>query len=70
MIMNRSEDERDATWRLGVNEVQVCEYKYLEIWMSPNGCEKTKNEKINMVNQWIGRLGSAARMRASEYDVL
>ena len=28
MIVNRSEDERDATWRLGVNELQqVCEYK-------------------------------------------
>ena len=22
MIVNRSEDERDATWRLGVNELQ------------------------------------------------
>ena len=71
MIVNRSEDERDATWRLGVNELQqVYEYKYLGIWMSPNGCEKTKNEKISMVNQWGGRLGSIARIRASKYDVL
>ena len=23
-----------------------------------------------MANQWVGRLGSAARMRASKYDVL
>ena len=38
--------------------------------MSPSGCEKTKNKKISMVNQWVGQLGSAARMRASEYDVL
>ena len=38
--------------------------------MSPNGCEKTKNENIRMVNQWVGQLGSAARMRASKYDVL
>ena len=54
-----------------MNELQqVCEYKYLGIWMSPNGCEKTKNEKISMVNHWVGRLGSAARMRASKYDVL
>ena len=37
--------------------------------MIPNGCEKTKNEKISMVNQWVGRLGSAARMRVSKYDV-
>ena len=34
MIVNRSEDERDATWRLEVKELQqVCEYKYLGIWM-------------------------------------
>ena len=38
--------------------------------MSPNGCEKTKKEKIIMVNQWVGQLGRAARMRASKYDVL
>ena len=32
MIVNRSEDERNATWRLGVKELhQVCEYKYLWI---------------------------------------
>ncbi|XP_050694867.1 uncharacterized protein LOC126984800 isoform X3 [Eriocheir sinensis] len=38
--------------------------------MSPRGCERTKNEKISLVNQWVGRLGSAARMRACKYDVL
>lgn len=71
MIVNRTEDETNATWRLGGNELQqVCEYKYLGIWMSLNGCEKTKNEKISMTNQWVGRLGSAARLRASKYDVL
>ena len=32
--------------------------------------EKTKNEKISIVNQWIDRLGSAARMKASKYNVL
>ena len=71
MIVNRSEDERDATWRLGEDELQQeNEYKYLGVWMSPNGCEKMKNEKISMTNQWVGRLGSVARMRASKYDVL
>ena len=56
MIVNRSEDERNTTMRR-VNELQqVCEYKYLGIWMSPNECEKSKNEKISMVNQWVGRL--------------
>ena len=55
----------------GVNELQqICEYKYLGIWMSPNGCEKIKNEKISMVNQWVGRQGSAARMRANKPAVL
>ena len=71
MIVNRSEGECNAVWRLGENELkQAQEYKYLGMWMSPNGCEKTKNEKISLVNQWVGRLGSAARMRASKYDVL
>ncbi|MPC28393.1 hypothetical protein E2C01_021597 [Portunus trituberculatus] len=49
---------------------QTDEYKYLGMWMSPLGCMKTKNEKISMKSQWVGRLGSAARMRASKYDVL
>ena len=38
--------------------------------MSPNGCEKAKNEKLSLANQLVGRLGSAARMRASKYAVL
>ena len=71
MIVNRTEDERGCTWRLGDREIeQTCEYKYLGMWMSPNGCEKAKNEKISQANQWVGRLGSAARMRACKYDVL
>ncbi|XP_063861501.1 uncharacterized protein LOC135101456 [Scylla paramamosain] len=71
MIVNRSEDESNVVWRLGENELrQVQEYKYLGMWMSPSGCAKAKNEKISMVNQWVGRLGSAAGMRASKYDVL
>ncbi|MPC75191.1 hypothetical protein E2C01_069575 [Portunus trituberculatus] len=40
------------------------------MWMSPNRCEKTKNEKISLVNQWVGGLRTAARMRASKYDML
>ncbi|MPC58797.1 hypothetical protein E2C01_052806 [Portunus trituberculatus] len=71
MVVIRSEDERGSVWRLGENKVQQTdEYRYLGIWMSSNGCVKAKNEKISMVNQWVGRLGSAARMRASKYDVL
>ena len=71
MIVNRSENERNATWKLEENELeQTSEYKYLGICMSPNGCEKVKYEKISQLNQWVGRLGSVARMRASKYDVL
>ena len=71
LIVNRSEDERDVSWKLGENELQQAqEYKYLGVWMTPNGCEKAKNEKASLTNQWVGRLGSAARMRASKYDVL
>ena len=38
--------------------------------MSPNGYEMAKNEKINLANQWVERLRTAARMRANKYDVL
>ena len=46
------------------------EYNYLGMWVSLNGCEKAKNEKISLVNQWVGRLGSAAKIIESKYDVL
>ena len=71
MIVNRSVNEENMTWRLGDNELeQTTEYKYLGVWLSAKGCEKAKNEKISTANQWVGRLGSVARMRASKYDVL
>ena len=71
MIINRSDEERNVTWKLdGKDLQQTGEYKYLGIWMSQDGCNRAKNEKISMANQWVGRLGSAARMRASKYDVL
>ncbi|KAG0724500.1 hypothetical protein GWK47_005047 [Chionoecetes opilio] len=71
MIVNITEDDRNATWRLGENEFeQTSEYKYLGMCMSSNGCGKAKAEKISQANQWVGRLGSVARMRASKYDVL
>ena len=57
MIVNRSEDERDVTWRLGANELQ-CQYR--GIWMSPKICEKIKNEKIGMTNEWVAKLGNTA----------
>ncbi|MPC91790.1 hypothetical protein E2C01_086849 [Portunus trituberculatus] len=71
MIVNRSEDESNAVWKIREDELnQAREYKYLGMGVSPSGCEKTKNEKIGLVNQWVGRLEGAARMRASKYDVL
>ena len=71
MIVNRSEDECDTTWRLNGNELQQTqEYKYLGVWLHANGCDRAKSEKLSMMNQWVGRLGSAARMRACKYDVV
>lgn len=49
---------------------QTDEWKYLGMWMSPNGCVEVKNEKIDVVNQCLGELVSAARMRTSKCDVL
>ena len=55
MIVNRSQDEDNITWRLGENELeQTCEYKYLGVCMSADGCEKMKHEKISQMNQWVG----------------
>ncbi|MPC41059.1 hypothetical protein E2C01_034640 [Portunus trituberculatus] len=52
MIVNRSEDESNAVKRTGENEMNLArEYKYLGMWVSLSGCEKTKNEKIGLVNQ-------------------
>ena len=43
MIVNRSEDESNAVWRIGVNELkQVQEYKYLGMWVCPNGCKRQR----------------------------
>lgn len=41
--------------------------------MSPSGCVRAKDEKISLVYQWVGRLGSArsaARMRACKHEVV
>ena len=71
MIVNRVDNEGNVRWKLGEDELkETNEYKYLGVWMSTNGCEKAKNEKISMSNQWVGRLGSAARIRTCKYDVL
>lgn len=45
MIVNRAEDERNATWGLEGKELgQNQEYKYLRIWTDTNGCDKAKSE--------------------------
>ena len=52
-VMNviRSEDESNAMWRIGVNELnQVLEYKYLGMWVSPNGCEKAMKRLALLTN--------------------
>ncbi|MPC58693.1 hypothetical protein E2C01_052700 [Portunus trituberculatus] len=49
---------------------QTDENKYLGMWMNLNGCVKAKNEKISMVNQWVGRLYRERSKDESKYDVL
>lgn len=71
MIVNSVERDANVRWRLGEDDLsETNEYKYLGVWMSANGSEKAKLEKISRSNQWVGRLGSSARIRASKYDVL
>ncbi|MPC96498.1 hypothetical protein E2C01_091760 [Portunus trituberculatus] len=43
VIVNRSEDESNAVWRIGEKEMnQAREYKYLGMWVSPSGYKKTE----------------------------
>ena len=53
-----------------LERMRLIRHENKSTWVSPSGCEKAKNEKLGLVNQWVGPLGSAARMRASKYDVL
>ena len=63
--------ERNSTLKLGESDlILTSEYMYSGVWMSLEGCQRMKKEKISMTNQWVGRLRSVARMRASKYDVL
>ena len=56
---------------MGEKELQQTqEYKHQGVWMSVNGYSRAKSEKMSVANQWVGRLGSAARMRACKYEVL
>jgi hypothetical protein len=34
------------------------------------GCQRTKAANLSKANQWLGILGSAAKVRASQYEVL
>ena len=46
IIVNRSQDEENITWRLGENELeQTREYMYLGVCMSADGCEKIKHKR-------------------------
>ena len=45
-------------------------YKYLGIRYESKGMEGAKNEKIYKANQWWGRLGSIAKLRANRYEIV
>ena len=63
--------DSSRTWKLGENEIRrTKEYKYLGIWLNEKGYERTKHERISRANQWVGRLGSVARLRANKYEVV
>lgn len=70
IIINRWQNESNTTCRLQGNELrQTQEYKYLGMWQSINGCDRTKNKKISTMNQWEGRLWAVARTKVSKYGV-
>ena len=38
--------------------------------MDEKGCERTKNDRIGRVIQWMGRLESISRCKANKYEVV
>ena len=71
LIINKGEDDAERVWTLGGNTMsQTTRYNYLGVWVNEQGCEGTKDDRIGRANQWMGRLASVARVRASKYEVL
>ena len=54
----------------GINMKRFNKYKYLGIRYEDKGMEGAKNEKIFKANQWWGRLGSIAKLRANRYEIV
>ena len=71
IVVNGILDDVDRVWQLGdVCVKRAKEYKYLGVTLTENGCERVTKEKLAKANQWYGRLGSVARLRANKYEVL
>ena len=71
IVVNGEERDVESKWRLGEVEIGcTTEYKYLGCWMTENGCDKAKSERMFRAQQWWGRLGSVARFRANRYECL
>jgi hypothetical protein len=70
LVVNAGVEDEDE-WTLGGRNIsRTNEYKYLGIWMDENGCERSKRDKMAKAQQWYGRLGSVAKMRANKYEVV
>ena len=64
-------DEPEEDWHIGDTVIkQTKEYKYLGVKFRELGCDVCKDEKVAKVNQWWGRMHSAAKFRANKYDVV
>ena len=71
LVVNGTVEDVDRVWQLGGNVIGMTkEYMYLGVNVNQKGCEKTKALSLSKANQWLGILGSAARVRASKYEVL
>jgi hypothetical protein len=70
VVKGRAKD-MDRVWQLAGNVIGITnEYRYLGTSADQKGCERTKVSSLSKSNQWLGMLSSAARVRASKYDVL
>ena len=71
LVVNGSIEDMSRVWMLGGNEiVRTNEYKYLGMCVDQVGCQRTKAANLSKANLWLGILGSAAKVRASKYEVL
>ena len=71
LVINGDDSDVGRTWKLGEMTLKrTKKYQYFGMLVDEKGCEDTKCDRLSRANQWVGRLGSAAKTRANKYEVV